>query len=702
MKFTDKRLLGAGIFLAAILGVCTPQNTYAAVPEAQMDGVMGQSIEDETEDELSLDTRILKSASLTATPALYGASGYSGAFLGASFTQKSPYTGKTYYHRSDYENYNLFHGIDVSWWQGGGKGSSTTKINWEKAHGDGIDFVIVRAGSRDTADGSIYEDTCANAHIKGAISNNVNVGLYIFSQAVTEKEAREEADYLLMLIDKYGWDITMPLVIDREPGNVSKKLTAGKLSKTKETAVCQAFADVVHEAGYEAAVYSNYTWFKNYINADSLDCEIWFARYNTTTTSNTTSGTPYADVPSDYSFWQYASSGVSLSGYASSSLDMDFWYKDTSAKTTGLKVKSKTSDSITLKWSAADDAQKYCVYRYDDVQDKYVKIAETSEKTYTDSGLDAASSYQYKVRGVWNIGGANYYGAYSSVLTTNTDLAVVGKITADTRSATSLTLSWDEADGADGYCVYQYDEAGSSYKEIADVTDTSYKVSGLSAATTYRFKICAYAKTDDTVTKGNKSAAYSFTTKPAKTTGLKVKAASSSSVKLTWKKVSGANGYVIYRLNKSTGKYKKVIMISNSTITSYTDKKLSAGTKYTYKVRAYIKDNGEYYYGSYSDVKSGTTKPGKVKTLKLNTKSLAITLNWSKVKGASGYQIYRLNNKTSKYEKIKTVSGNEKFSYKNTNRKKNTTYTYKVRAYSVYDGQTYYGSFSTAGKIQAK
>lgn len=699
MKFTDKRLFGAGIFLAAFLGVCAPQNTYAAVPEAQMDGVMGQSIEDETED-VSLNERILKSAA--QTPVLYGAtSSYSNAFLGASFTETSPYTGKTYYHRNDYEDYNLFNGIDVSWWQGGGKGSSSTKINWEKAHDDGIDFTFVRAASRDTADGSIYEDTCASAHIKGARSNNIDVGLYIFSQALTEKEAREEADYLLMLIDKYGWDVTMPLVIDREAGSY-KRLTAGKLSKTKETAVCQAFADVVHEAGYDAAVYASYTWLKSYINEDNLDCDIWIARYNTTTTSNSVSGTPYADVPSDYSFWQYTSTGVTLDGYTSSSLDMNFWYKDTSAKTTGLKVKSNTADSITLSWSAADDAPKYRVYRYDEAQQKYVKIAETASKTYTDNGLDPGKSYQYKVRGCWKIGGVNYFGAYSSVLTAATDLDIVNKISVDARTTTSLNLSWGKVDGADGYLLYQYDADSNSYKQIADITSTSYKVSGLTAGQKYSFKICIYRKENDTVTTGNKSAAYSFTTKPSKTNGLKVKTSTATSVKLSWSKVSGANGYAIYRLNTSTGNYKKVMTISNSTILSYTDSKLSSGTKYTYKVRAYIKENGEYYYGSYSDVKSGTTKPAQVKNLKLTTKSSSVTLKWSKVKGASGYQIYRYNSKTKKYEKIKTITGNSKFSYKNTGRKKNTTYTYKVRAYKTYNGQTYYGSYSSAKKIKAK
>ena len=151
-------------------------------------------------------------------------------------------------------------GIDVSWWQA--KNKKTTALNWEKIHDAGIDFAFVRVASRDTSDGSIYEDTAANSHIQAALENDINVGLYIFSQALTEKEAKQEAEYVLDLADKYGWDVTLPIVIDREKGS-HNRLTGGKLSKAKETAVCQAFADTITKAGYQAAVYASYGWIKH-------------------------------------------------------------------------------------------------------------------------------------------------------------------------------------------------------------------------------------------------------------------------------------------------------------------------------------------------------------------------------------------------------------------------------------------------------
>ena len=73
----------------------------------------------------------------------------------------------------------------------------------------------MRVASRDTSDGSIYEDTAANSHIQAALENDINVGLYIFSQALPEKEAKQEAGYVLDLADKYGWYGTLPIVIDR-------------------------------------------------------------------------------------------------------------------------------------------------------------------------------------------------------------------------------------------------------------------------------------------------------------------------------------------------------------------------------------------------------------------------------------------------------------------------------------------------------
>ena len=610
MKWTKAKIIVAGLVLSAAC-VLAPQQLRAAVPEAQMDGVMGQSIEDETvykDDIPAEDTQysLLRSAIslLSATSTQAVRTSYTQDFEDNSFTTDGDYTSATYYHRSDYEDYQLINGIDVSWWQA--KNKTTTLLNWEEIHNAGIDFAFVRVGSRDSSSGSIYEDTAADSHIQAALENDINIGLYIFSQALTEKEAREEANFVLNQIDKYDWDVTLPIVIDREKGSYNR-LTAGKLSKTKETAVCQAFADTIVEAGYQASVYASYSWIKSYINTDDLtDCGIWIARYNNTTTSNTKSGTAYADVPYDYDFWQYSSTSK-VDGY-SGNLDTNFWYKDTSIKTTGLKATAESATGpVTLSWSeAADDVTGYRVYRYDPDQDKYVYLKSTTSRKYTDEDVTSGKTYQYKVRCYWTIGGTNYYGNYSSVISVTTPPAKVTEVDTETRSSTYLTLNWKKVSGASGYRIYKYNTSSKSYEKVTTISKgstVSYKITGLTAATEYQFKVRAYKKTDTGTLWGSSSSAYKDCTKPAQTKNLKA-ATKSSAVTLTWSKVARAGGYRIYRYNSKTKKYEKIATVKGNKTFSYKDTKLKKGSTMKYKVRAYKTYNGTNYYGAYSEVVS--------------------------------------------------------------------------------------------------
>lgn len=608
MKFLKAKLMVAGLVLAAVC-VIAPQQLKAEVPAAQMDGVMGQSMEDETvyEETPNLDALIMKGAvsnySLPATQAATSSS-YSQDFLDNSFTTEGTYTSATYYHKADYEDYQLINGIDVSWWQT--KDKQNTALDWEKAHDAGIDFAFVRVGSRDTSDGSIYEDTAADSHIQAALENDINIGLYIFSQALTEKEAREEAKFVLKQIDKYDWDVTLPIVIDREKGS-HNRLTGGKLSKTKETAVCQAFADTITKEGYQASVYASYAWIKSYIDTDSLDkCGIWIARYNNTTTSNSKSGSAYEDVLYDYDFWQYSSISR-VSGYAGN-LDANFWYKDTAIKTTGLKAEAESaSGPVTLSWSkAAEDVTGYRVYRYDATEDKYVYLKSTKSRSYSDEGVSSGKTYQYRVRCYWTIGGTNYYGNYSSVVSVTTPPAKVSNVSTEKKSSTYLTLSWKKVSGASGYRVYKYNTKTKAYEKVTTIASgstTSYKVTGLTSATEYQFKVRAYKKTDDVTVWGSCSSVYKESTNPSKTKNLKL-STKSSAVTISWSKVVRSSGYAVYRYDSKTKKYVRIATIKSGKTVTYKDTKLKKGSTKHYKVRAYKTYNGTNYYGAYSDIVS--------------------------------------------------------------------------------------------------
>lgn len=707
----NKRWISVGFFaVVAATCVIAPQTAKADV-KIEPDGVMGQSVVDETiydpaEDYVWLSSNIEAPAQFSADdmPMLRAAT-YTNLFLESSFTTVSDLNNSTYYHDSVYEDCEILNGIDVSWWQGGGKGSTTSKINWKKMHAAGADFAFVRAASRDTADGSIYEDTTASAHINGAQANKMNVGLYIFSQAVNSNEAVEEADYVLNLIDQYDWDIDMPIIIDREAGRMTKRLTKAKLTKAKETAVVQAFADEITSAGYKAGVYASYSWYNTKMNADDLvDCAIWIARYNNMTTSNAKSGTPYADVLCDYEFWQYSSSKPSASTGYTGNLDVDFWYKDTNVTTENLTMSKNTANTITLTWDDAGDAELYRVYRYNEDTKKYAYVATVNDTTYTDTNLQPGTNYQYKVRCVWTIGENNYFGTYSSALTAPTLPAQVTNVRVDKQTGKTVSLAWDSVNGADGYRIYRYNSDSDSYEELDTVgaDRTSYEVTGLASACEYRFKIRASKTMNANTYWGEYSEKVVAVTKPDKVAELSARTLGASEIELTWKKSSHVTGYQIYRLDGQTGKYVKIATVEESMPASYTDCKLSAATEYSYKVRAYKKFEGTNYYGSFSNVKSQVTKPDKVQKLKASTKASAVTLKWAASENVTGYQIYRLNTKTKKYEKIATINGADKITYKNKSLKKGKTYRYKIRAYKKYNGTTYYGGFSSVSRIKVK
>lgn len=92
---------------------------------------------------------------------------------------------------------------------------------------------------------------------------------------------------------------------------------------------------------------------------------------------------------------------------------------------------------------------------------------------------------------------------------------------------------------------------------------------------------------------------------PAKVKLSSAKRISGRKIKLKWKKVSGANGYEIYRSAKKKGKYTKIATIKKGKTTAYTDRKVKKKKIYYYKVRAYRTTDGKKLRGAFSSVKKG-------------------------------------------------------------------------------------------------
>lgn len=79
--------------------------------------------------------------------------------------------------------------------------------------------------------------------------------------------------------------------------------------------------------------------------------------------------------------------------------------------------------------------------------------------------------------------------------------------------------------------------------------------------------------------------------------------AGSRKIKISWKKITGASGYEVYRATSKSGSYSKVKTVTSGSTVSYTNTGLSKGKTYYYKVRAYRTVSGKKVYGNYSAVK---------------------------------------------------------------------------------------------------
>lgn len=244
------------------------------------------------------------------------------AFVDFAKKTSNKYTGLTYTHSSVFDKCTIINGIDVSKWNG--------TIDWAKVKADGIEFAFIRVGNRGVFDGKLYEDPTYEYNLKEAIAAGVKVGVYVYSQATTQKEAIEEANFALSRIKKYN--ITMPVVFDFEYYNgPSGRLYDAHLTVKQATAVCEAFCKRVEDAGYTGMLYGNPSMFKWSVDADQVAKKypIWLAHY-TTETSYT----------GEYDYWQYSSSGK-INGI-SGAVDCIFWYNPVASTGLTLSASKKT------------------------------------------------------------------------------------------------------------------------------------------------------------------------------------------------------------------------------------------------------------------------------------------------------------------------------------------------------------------------
>lgn len=175
-----------------------------------------------------------------------------------------------------------------------------------------------------------------------------------------------------------------------------------------------------------------------------------------------------------------------------------------------------------------------------------------------------------------------------------------------------------------------------------------------------------------------------------------IKVKSYNSVEVSWKKVKGVKGYIVYASNKKNGKYRQVGQTSKTKIRF---RNLKKGKTYCYKVKAYREASGKPIYGTYSKVvnrklKGKPTTPEQ-KKIKLNQKKGTFTISWNKSKNAEKVQIL-MRKDNGKYKVWRTVPASKRkaeYSYRKY-LKKSHKYKFKLRAYYIVDKTKIYSEMS--------
>ncbi len=194
-------------------------------------------------------------------------------------------------------------GIDVSAYQ--------KEIDWEKVKASGVEFAIIRVGFRGYESGKLVEDSYARINLQNARAAGLDVGVYIFSQAISVEEAAEEAEFLLNIIRDY--DITMPVVYDWEQVGVDTARTE-KMDIRTLTDCTLEFCRIIEEAGYTPMVYFNRHQAKYLTHLPEVkQYDFWLAAY-----------TDRMRWDHKIKMWQYTDSGK-VDGIEGN-VDMNVWF----------------------------------------------------------------------------------------------------------------------------------------------------------------------------------------------------------------------------------------------------------------------------------------------------------------------------------------------------------------------------------------
>ena len=179
-------------------------------------------------------------------------------------------------------------------WLGVDLSKKSGSVDFEALRANGIDFVMLRVGSRGYETGLLALDESFEENITNARKAGLEVGVTFFSQALDVEEAVEEAEFVISNLLAY--EVNYPIAFDMEY-IANDKARIDILDKEEKTQIAETFLRTVEGEGYRGILYGNTSWILGELVPDKIlrEFDVWV-----------TDQAPVPDFPYQFRMWKYA------------------------------------------------------------------------------------------------------------------------------------------------------------------------------------------------------------------------------------------------------------------------------------------------------------------------------------------------------------------------------------------------------------
>src|SRR6266849_3400570 len=338
---------------------------------------------------------------------------------------------------------------------------------------------------------------------------------------------------------------------------------------------------------------------------------------------------------------------------------------------------------INLSWTASTDNVGVTGYRVERCQGAgcsiFVQIATPTGTTYSDSGLQASTSYSYRVRATDAAGNLSAYSNTASATTLVAPPAAPSNLVATAASSSQINLSWtNNASNQTGFKVERSTD-GTTFTQIATTaaTATTYSDAGLLPSTQYFYRVRATNSGGDSA-YSNTASATTLAAPPVAPSNLVATAASSSQINLSW--TNNASNQTGFKVERSPdGTTFTQIATTAATATTYSDAGLLPSTQYFYRVRA-TNSGGDSAYSNTASATTLAAPPAAPSNLVATAASSSqINLSWTNnASNQTGFKVERSTDGTT-FTQIATTAATAT-TYSDGGLLPSAQYFYRVRA----------------------